>query len=127
MIKLAEDAKSRYKINTAIIQAHDEKTIFLSSQSRVTTDGQSVSPSRYRAPSGARPNIYYRLIFSVLSMSGAPSDERSGLSFVIVIVRPLSVNIYRFTCNVHVSDIYIYTIYTRPMSVQAENSRSALF
>jgi hypothetical protein len=31
-------------------------------------------------------------------MSGAPSDKRSGLSFVIVI-RPLFVNIYRFTCN----------------------------
>jgi hypothetical protein len=40
-------------------------------------------------------------------MSSAPSDERSGLSFVIVIIRPLLVNIYRFTCNAHVSDIYM--------------------
>jgi hypothetical protein len=42
--------------------------------------------------------------------------------FVIVIVRLLSVNMYRFTCNVHVTVTYIYT-YTRPLSVQAENSR----
>jgi hypothetical protein len=39
-------------------------------------------------------------------MSGVPSDERSGLSFVIVIVSPLLVNIYRFTSNAHDSDIY---------------------
>jgi hypothetical protein len=44
---------------------------------------------------------------NVLSMSGAHSDERSGLSSVLVTVRPLSVNIYRFTCNTHVSDIYV--------------------
>jgi hypothetical protein len=67
------------------------------------------------------------LTFTVLSMSGIPSDKRSGLSFFIVIVRPLLVNIYRFTYNVHVSDIYIYTVCTRPMSVQAENSRSCSF
>jgi hypothetical protein len=72
------------------------------------------------------PDINYWLTFTVLSPSGAPSDERSDLSFVLVIVRPLLVNIYRFTCNAHVSDVYIYTIYTRPMSVQAENSRRSL-
>jgi hypothetical protein len=38
-------------------------------------------------------------------MSGVPSDERSGLSFVTVIIRPLLVNIYRISCNAHVSDI----------------------
>jgi hypothetical protein len=80
---------------------------------------------------GSWPDIYYCLTFTVLSMSGAPSDERSGLSFVLVIVRPLSVNIYRFTCNAHVSDIYtysdVYTLYTRPPSVHAENSRSCSF
>jgi hypothetical protein len=43
----------------------------------------------------------------VLSIACAPSDGRSGLSFVIVIVRPLLVNIYRFICNVHVSYKYI--------------------
>jgi hypothetical protein len=76
---------------------------------------------------GSWPNIYCWLTFTLLSMSGAPSDERSGLSFVLVIVRPLLVNIYRFKCNAYVSDIYIYTICTRPMSVQAENNRSCSF
>jgi hypothetical protein len=33
----------------------------------------------------------------LLLITGAPSDERSGLSFVRVIVRPLLINIYRFT------------------------------
>jgi hypothetical protein len=47
----------------------------------------------------------------VLSISGAPSDGRSGLSFVVVIIRPLFVNIYRFKCNVHVSYIYEYIQY----------------
>jgi hypothetical protein len=37
---------------------------------------------------------YYCLTVTVLSMSGVPSDERSGQSSVIVIVRPLLVNIY---------------------------------
>jgi hypothetical protein len=36
---------------------------------------------------------------------------RSGLSFVVVVIRPLLVNIYRFTSNVHVSDIYEYIQY----------------
>jgi hypothetical protein len=44
----------------------------------------------------------------VLSIARAPSDVRSGLSFVIVIVRPFLVNVYRFTCNVHVSYKYTY-------------------
>jgi hypothetical protein len=39
----------------------------------------------------------------------APSDGRSGLSFVIVIVRPLFVNLDRFTCNV--TNIRIYNMY----------------
>jgi hypothetical protein len=46
-------------------------------------------------------------------MSGAPSDERSGLSFVIVIIRQLLVNICRFTCNAHVSYKYTYIQYVQ--------------
>jgi hypothetical protein len=57
----------------------------------------------------------YLLLFTftsiVLSITGTPSDVRSGLSFVIVIVRPLLVNIYRFTCNVH--DSYKYMQYVQ--------------
>jgi hypothetical protein len=58
---------------------------------------------------GSWPDINCCLTFTVLSMSGAPSDERSGLSFVLVI--DLSVNIYRFAYNANVSDIYIYAQY----------------
>jgi hypothetical protein len=61
-------------------------------------------------------DINYCLTLPVLSMLGAPSDERSSLSFVLVTVRPLSVNIYRFTCNV-----YIYIQYIQGLC-QAENS-----
>jgi hypothetical protein len=59
------------------------------------------------------PDIHFGLTFTsiVLSIAGAPSDDRSGLSFVVVIIRPLLVNIYRFTNNVHVSDIYEYIQY----------------
>jgi hypothetical protein len=37
------------------------------------------------------PDINFGLTFTsiVLSIGGAPSDERSGLSFVVVIIRPL--------------------------------------
>jgi hypothetical protein len=47
------------------------------------------------------------LTFTLLTMSVVPSDEKSGLSIVVLIMRPLFVNIYRFICNAHVSDIYI--------------------
>jgi hypothetical protein len=52
--------------------------------------------------------------------SGALADERSGLSFIIVLVSLLSIkfNIYSLLCK---RKNYIYT---RPLSVQAENSRS---
>jgi hypothetical protein len=73
------------------------------------TTSRSVSPG-CKAHEGLTTWYLFLLTFTsiVLSITGAPSDERSGLSFVIVIVRPLLVNIYRFTCNVHVSDIYEY-------------------
>jgi hypothetical protein len=63
----------------------------------------------------------------VLSMLGAPSDERSGLSFVIVIVRPLLVNIYRLTCNVHVSYKYIQYVQGLCQSSSILNSLGYLF
>jgi hypothetical protein len=40
-------------------------------------------------------------------MSGVSSEERFGLSFAIVIIRPLLVNIYKFARDARVSDIYI--------------------
>jgi hypothetical protein len=76
------------------------------------TTSRSVSPG-FKAHVGLRTGDLFLLTITsiVLSMSGAPSDGRSGLSFVIVLVRPLLVNINRFTCNVHVSDIYEYIQY----------------
>jgi hypothetical protein len=53
----------------------------------ITTDGRSVSLSWCRAPSGARDQILITIwlfLFVFFSMSVAPSDERSGLSFVLV-------------------------------------------
>jgi hypothetical protein len=58
----------------------------LGSQSHVTTDGQSVSQSWCRAPSGAHDQMLL-----TVRQSGALSDERSGLSFVIVFVSLLSI------------------------------------
>jgi hypothetical protein len=84
------------------------------SQSHVTTDDQSVSKSWIRAPYGSRDRILisgWHLRVIVLSIAGAPSEEGLGLSFVVVIIRPLFVNIYRLTCNVHVSYIYEYIQY----------------
>jgi hypothetical protein len=59
------------------------------SRSHVTTDGHSVIMSRFRAHSGTCVQIFLsvRRLFSevaVLSLWSALSDERSGLSFVIL-------------------------------------------
>jgi hypothetical protein len=54
------------------------------SQSHIATDGQAVSKSWCRAPSGAHDQIYvyYYLTITVLLLWGALADERTGLSFV---------------------------------------------
>jgi hypothetical protein len=90
--------------------------------SHVTTS-PSVSPG-FKAHVGLTTGYLFLLTFTsiVLSMLGAPSDERSGLSFVIVIVRPLLVNIYRFTCDVHVS--YQYIQYVQDIVSQHPVARS---
>jgi hypothetical protein len=52
------------------------------SESYVATDGQSASLSWNKAPLwGLRPDFYYCLTVAGLSMWGALSDERMGLSF----------------------------------------------
>jgi hypothetical protein len=54
------------------------------SQSHIATDGQSVSKSWYRAPSGAHDQKFLLLFDSYgLALWGALSDERTGLSFVL--------------------------------------------
>jgi hypothetical protein len=60
----------------------------------------------------------------VLLKSGAPSDEGLGLISCSLCLLSLKFNIYKFTCIKDNIYLYIYTIYTRPLSVQAENSRS---
>jgi hypothetical protein len=54
----------------------------LSSQSHIATDGQSVSKSWCRAPSGTHDQIFshYYLTVTVLFLWGALSDERTSLS-----------------------------------------------
>jgi hypothetical protein len=73
------------------------------SQSYVTTDGQSASLSWNKVPIwGLRPDFYYCLTVTGFLMSGALSDERTGLSFARVIVRSSKsfVSMYNlhFTC-----------------------------
>jgi hypothetical protein len=61
------------------------------SQSSVTTDGQSVGPSWCRAPSGAHDQMLRTVRQLLFCPSGALSDERSGLSFVIAFGSLLSI------------------------------------
>jgi hypothetical protein len=54
------------------------------SQSYITTDGQSASLSWYQAPIwGLWPDFYYFHTITGLSIWGALSDERTGLSFTM--------------------------------------------
>jgi hypothetical protein len=54
------------------------------SRSHIVTDGQSISKSWCRVPSGAHDQIciYYSLTVTFLFFRGALSDERTGLSFI---------------------------------------------
>jgi hypothetical protein len=54
------------------------------SQSHITTDGRSDSLSWCRARSATCDQIFFSLKAAVLSLLGALSDERSGLSFVSI-------------------------------------------
>jgi hypothetical protein len=84
--------------------------------------GQSVSLSWCRAPA-------FCLTVTVLSVWGALSDEKTGMSFVRVTVsNSKSVvsmfNIVTFYTLYMLFSVCIYAIYTRPLSVQAQYSRS---
>jgi hypothetical protein len=75
---------------------------------------------------GSWPNIYYCLAVMVLSLWGALSDERMGLSFVRVIIcsnKSLVVlwKYFQF-CTLYII-INVYKICTRFLSVQAQYSR----
>jgi hypothetical protein len=55
-------------------------------ESYVTTDGQSASLSWHKAPIwGLRPDFYYCQTFVGFLMWGTVFDDRTGLSFIIVV------------------------------------------
>jgi hypothetical protein len=107
---------SRGSLTTGYWQLDDQWLLAVKVTLRQTV-GQSVLVSSHIW--GPRPDICYCQAFAVLSMWGALSDERTGLSFVAVTVVKDSGSlwvqiIYSFICN---SSIYVCTIYTRPLSV----------
>jgi hypothetical protein len=54
------------------------------SESNITTDGQSASPSWNKAPTwGLLPDFYFCQTVAGLLIRGSLSDERTGLSFTI--------------------------------------------
>jgi hypothetical protein len=73
---------------------------------------------------GLRPDLYYCQTIAALLMWGAVCDERTGLSFARFTVSSIKsvVSMYNldFTCYL----MYVYTTYTRPLSVQTQYSRS---
>jgi hypothetical protein len=60
---------------------------------------------------GWRPDINYYLTITVLSMSGAPSDERSGLSFVLV-AWTASVQFNKFAAGPRQHSVYLSVFIT---------------
>jgi hypothetical protein len=78
-----------------------QETYYLSvtTQSHFATDARSVGMSSCRAPSGAHDQMFVNCFtVTVLSYSGALSDERSDPSFVSHSLKSLSIcNIYLLT------------------------------
>jgi hypothetical protein len=76
----------------------------------LTTDGQSVSKSWCRAQSGTFDQRYISFSFFFLKLQscliwGALSDERSGLSFVIIVWSSLSIYMYNLHFVLHISQL----------------------
>jgi hypothetical protein len=85
-------------------------------QNYVTTDGQSASLSWNKAPiCGLRPDFHYCQIIASLFIWGALSNERAGVFYNVQYIIYL-----HFVCYY----LNVYTIYTRPLSVQAQYSKS---
>jgi hypothetical protein len=95
------------------------------SQSHIAIDAQSVSQSVLVSIPiwDPWPDIYYCLTVTVLLLWGALSDERTGLSFVRVIVCISKSFVRIFTFYMLNMLINVYKIYTGPLSVQAQYSR----
>jgi hypothetical protein len=100
------------------------------SQSHVTTEGQSVSQSvsQYILVSSSLWNLWLDIIFclkiAVLSLWSALSDERSGLSPVSHCQQCLVHYQRLILFTMYMSHFYVYAIYTRPQSAQAQYSMS---
>jgi hypothetical protein len=78
------NSKSLSCPSPAELMTHDSPNLvkLKSSQSHITSDGQSVSMSWCRAQSGTFDQRFFFSKVTVLSFWGALSDERSGLSCV---------------------------------------------
>jgi hypothetical protein len=90
------------------------------------TDSQSVKYVLASSPLwNLWPDIIFCLKVAVLFLWGAPSDERSGLSFDShcqhYLVHCQNFILFTFYMS-HM--FYVYTIYTRPLSANAQYSRS---
>jgi hypothetical protein len=102
------------------------------SQSHITTDGQSASQSWCQAPSGAQDQIFVTVRHLKFCRWGAPSLTRGWVChrsrsqrFESSICCQYVLTICSCTCIVHGGkSCYVYTIYTRPLSVQAWYSSS---
>jgi hypothetical protein len=93
-------------------------------QDHFATDGRSVSMSWCRAPSGAHDPIFLNcLTATVLSCSGALSDEMSGLFLVSHSLKCLSICTYIFFNILHVLHVLYIKYINKPLSVQARYSR----
>jgi hypothetical protein len=94
------------------------------SQSYVTTDGQSASLLWYKAHIwGFGPDLYYSQTLESLLWS-ALSDERTGLSFASVAVSSNKSVVSKYNLHFTCYSMYVYTVYTRNLSVQAQYNRS---
>jgi hypothetical protein len=96
------------------------------SKSYLVTYGLSASLSGKKAPIwGLRPDLYYCITIVGLLMWGALSDETTGLSFSRVTVRGNKSG-FQYVQFIFYMLLNAYPIYTRPLSVHAQYSRSCL-
>jgi hypothetical protein len=92
------------------------------SQSHVTTDGQSVSQSGCRAPSGTHDHIFQSYIYmtiSVFVLLGRPLSREGGSVICRSLCRVGIFTLLLIFTVLYIMQYDICTICTRPLSVQA--------
>jgi hypothetical protein len=125
ILKITVTITHKIVFNICLLIAVSRLSAWSHSHSHIATDGQSVSQpvcvSWCRAP---WPNISSCLKITVLFMWDTLSEERTGLLFVRVTVssNKFIASMYSY---LYLSSylMFVYTIYTRPLSVQAQYSR----